>query len=44
MEKDPKTGAGLDEDAKCETFLSERLIVVGLVIVERSVMLKQKWS
>ena len=35
MEKDLKIGVGLDKDARYETFWSERLIVVGLVIVEK---------
>ena len=35
MEKDPNIGVGLDLGARYGTFQSGRLIVIGLVIVEK---------
>ena len=35
MEKDPKIGVGLDKGTECETSRPERMVMVGLVIVEK---------
>ena len=35
MEKDPKIGVGLEKGTECKTSCPERLVMLGLVIVEK---------